>query len=153
MLCCKLMTDKRIIGLDYGSVTVGVAMTDALGITAQPLTTIFRSKENHLRQTLAEIERLVTAYDVGLIVLGKPVHLDGSEGERVRLTEAFGDKLAARIPDIPIVFQDERLTTAEADEILEEMEIPVSRRKEKIDSIAAAIILRDYMNMREKNGQ
>ena len=133
------------MSLDYGSVTVGVAMTDALGMTAQPKETIVRTKENHLRQTLARIYELVSENDIGLIVLGKPVHLDGSEGERVQAVRAFAEKLAGRV-SVPIVLWDERRTTAEADEILDGLQIPASERKKKIDAIAAAIILRDYMN-------
>ena len=120
-------------------------MTDALGMTAQPKETIVRTKENHLRQTLARIYELVSENDIGLIVLGKPVHLDGSEGERVQAVRAFAEKLAGRV-SVPIVLWDERLTTAEADEILDGLQIPASERKKKIDAIAAAIILRDYMN-------
>ena len=127
-------------------------MTDALGMTAQPKETIVRTKENHLRQTLARICELVSENDIGLIVLGKPVHLDGSEGERVEAVNSFKEKLTSRV-SIPVVLWDERLTTVEADEILNELGIPVSERKKKIDSIAAAIILKDWMSAREKYGK
>ena len=135
----------RIMGLDYGSVTVGVAMSDALGYTSQPKETIFRQKENHLRRTLARISELVRENEIGLIVLGKPVRMDGSEGTRVEKTEEFRKALEARV-SIPVIWQDERLTTVEADGILAEMNVPGSERKKYIDSIAASIILRDYMN-------
>ena len=120
-------------------------MSDALGLTAQPCETISRSKENHLRRTLARISELVSENDIGLIVLGKPVHMDGSEGERVAMVRAFAEKLETRI-QIPVVYCDERLTTVEADGVLEELGIPKAERKKKIDAVAAAIILRDYMN-------
>lgn len=135
----------RILALDYGSTTVGVAMTDALGITAQPGETITREKENHLRRTLAQISELIEKNEVGLIVLGRPVRMDGTDGTRVEKTEEFRAALAKRT-QVPIVWQDERLTTVEADEILADQGIPKSERKKYIDSVAASIILRDYMN-------
>jgi len=141
--------------LDYGSVTVGVAVTDELGITAMPLETITRLKENHLRKTLSKIMELVSEKKPELIVLGRPVHMDGSDGERVQLTEQFKQQLEKRIasdaaengiPEVSVVWHDERLTTVEADEILEESGVPKTERKKYIDSVAASIILRDYMN-------
>ena len=131
--------------MDYGSTTVGVAMTDALGITAQPGETITREKENHLRRTLAQISELIEKNEVGIIVLGRPVRMDGTDGTRVEKTEEFRAALAKRT-QVPIVWQDERLTTVEADEILADQGIPKSERKKYIDSVAASIILRDYMN-------
>ena len=139
----------RMMGLDYGSVTVGVAMSDALGYTSQPKETIVREKENHLRRTLAKIAELAEKNEIGLIVLGRPVRMDGTDGTRVARTEEFKAALEKRV-SVPIVWQDERLTTVEADEILEEMKIPRSERKKYIDSIAASIILRDYMNGEKK---
>ena len=139
----------RMMGLDYGSTTVGVAMSDALGYTSQPKETIVREKENHLRRTLAKIAELTEENEIGLIVLGRPVRMDGTDGTRVAKTEEFREALEKRV-NVPIVWQDERLTTVEADEILEEMEIPRSERKKYIDSIAASIILRDYMNGEKK---
>ena len=139
----------RMMGLDYGSVTVGVAMSDALGYTSQPKETIVREKENHLRRTLAKIAELTEKNEIGLIVLGRPVRMDGTDGTRVARTEEFKAALEKRV-SVPIVWQDERLTTVEADEILEEMKIPRSERKKYIDSIAASIILRDYMNGEKK---
>lgn len=139
----------RMMGLDYGSTTVGVAMSDALGYTSQPKETIVREKENHLRRTLAKIAELTEENEIGLIVLGRPVRMDGTDGTRVAKTEEFREALKKRV-NVPIVWQDERLTTVEADEILEEMGIPKSERKKYIDSIAASIILRDYMNGEKK---
>ena len=143
----------RIMALDYGSVTVGVALTDELGMTAQPYETITREKANHLRKTLSRILETVRDKSVNLIVLGKPVHMDGSPGERVEQAEAFGRMLSERLAreglNADIVWQDERLTTAEADEILDEMGVKKEDRKKYIDKIAAAVILRDYMNQHE----
>ncbi len=136
------------MGLDYGSKTVGVAMTDALGVTVMPFETITRKEENKLRRTLARITELVGEYEVDQIVLGRPVLMDGSDGERAEKTVIFKDLLEKRV-SVPIVFMDERLTTVEADEALNEMEIPRSERKKYIDQIAAALVLRSYLNQIE----
>lgn len=135
----------RIMGLDYGSKTVGVALTDPLGITAQPLETITRESENKLRRTLARLETIVSEYHVDSIVLGLPVNMDGSVGDRAVKSLEFKEKLEKRL-QIPVTMQDERLTTVEADAILDEMRVPHSERKQYIDKIAAAFILEDYMN-------
>lgn len=135
----------RIMGLDYGSKTVGVALTDPLGITAQPLETITRESENKLRRTLARLETIVSEYHVDSIVLGLPVNMDGSVGDRAVKSLEFKEKLEKRL-QIPVTMQDERLTTVEADAILDEMRVPRSERKQYIDKIAAAFILEDYMN-------
>lgn len=137
--------DIRIMGLDYGSKTVGVAITDPLGMTAQPLETITRKSENKLRRTLARIEEIVREKNVREIVLGLPLNMDGTGGERAEKTLEFRDMLERRLK-IEVRMQDERLTTVEADEILNEMDIPRNERKNYIDKIAASIILRDYLN-------
>ena len=134
----------RILGLDYGSKTVGVALTDELLITAEPLETIVRKEENKLRRTLARIEEIVREYDVREIVLGNPVHMDGSESERSRMTLKFREKLEKRV-GIPVFMQNECLTTVEAEEILKEMNVPPKDRKTYIDKIAASLILKEYL--------
>ena len=136
----------RLLGLDYGSRTVGVAVTDELGMLAHPVETIVRAREDKLRQTLARIAELADEYDIARIVVGLPTHMDASEGERAEKARQFG-ALVEKRTGRQVVYQDERLTTAEADEILEECGIPRSRRKSVIDQAAACIILRDYMNM------
>ncbi len=142
----------RLMGLDYGSRTVGVAMSDALGFTSQPKETIVREKENHLRRTLAQITKLVEENEIGTIVLGRPVRMDGTDGTRVKKTEEFRRALELRVA-VPIVWQDERLTTVEADVILEERGVPAEERKKYIDSVAASVILRDYMNEKEREAK
>ena len=137
----------RIMGLDYGSKTVGVALTDALGLTVQPLETITRDSENKLRRTLARLEEIVSEYQVGSIILGLPVLMDDSIGLRAQKTLEFKSKLEKRL-GLPVILQDERLTSVAADEILSEMNVPVSRRKQYIDKIAAAVILEDYLSAR-----
>ena len=139
----------RIMGLDYGAKTVGVALSDELLMTVQPKETITRDRENKLRRTLARIEELAAQYDVGLIVVGLPLNMNDSEGERAQAARAFGEQVSRRTA-LPVVMYDERLTTVEADEALQRMEIPREHRKQYIDQIAAGVILRDYMdNCRE----
>ena len=134
----------RIMGLDYGSKTVGVAVTDPLGLFAQPVETIGRKSETKLRKTLSRLEELIREYQVGRIVLGLPVNMDGSAGERAEKTLTFREKLEVRT-GIPVILQDERLTTVAADEDLQIMNIPKQDRKKYIDQIAAVYILEDYM--------
>lgn len=139
----------RLLGLDYGSVTVGVAVSDPLGMTAQALETITRDKENHLRSTMRRLEELASAYAVEGIVLGFPLNMDDTIGDRAQKTLAFKDQLEKRL-QVPVFLCDERLTTVEADEVLQEMGVPKSERKKYIDKIAAAIILQGYLNERAK---
>ncbi len=134
----------RILGLDYGSKTVGVAITDPMGITVQPLKTIFRDRETKLRKTLAEIEKIVEDNDVEKIILGLPLNMDDSEGDRAMATRAFAEKLALRVT-VPIEFADERLTTIEAAEILDESGVKRCDQKQYIDQVAAQIILEQYL--------
>ena len=136
---------KRILGLDLGSKTVGVAVSDSLFMTAQPLETITRTQQNKLRKTLARIGELIAEYEPESIVLGLPLNMDGSEGERCEKSREFADMLKKRF-SLPVIFVNEQLTTVAADEILAEMEVPAADRKQYIDKIAAAIILQDYIN-------
>lgn len=135
----------RIMGLDFGSKTVGVAICDPLGLTAQGIETIVRKEENKLRQTCQRIEALIKEYEVTSIVLGYPKNMDDSVGERAQKTEEFREMLERRT-SLPVILWDERLTTVEADEILEESGVPRSERKKVIDKIAACIILQSYLN-------
>ncbi|MBR6381278.1 MAG: Holliday junction resolvase RuvX [Lachnospiraceae bacterium] len=135
----------RIMGLDYGSKTVGVAVSDPLFLTAQGVEIIRRDQENHLRRTFARIEELVQEYEVSEFVVGKPLHMNGEEGERVRLTREFGEKLERRT-GLPVTFWDERLTSVEAEELMREAGLTRTEQKARVDMIAAQIILQDYMN-------
>ncbi len=142
----------RIMALDYGSATVGVAMTDPLGITVQPSETITRKQENHLRRTCSRIEELVRENGIDLIVIGLPLNMDGTEGERAQKSREFGAMIERRT-GVCTVFQDERLTTVAADEILDDLGIDHKERKKHIDAIAASIILQDYINAGERHEQ
>ena len=135
----------RVIGLDYGSKTVGVALSDELMLTAQPLTTIHRDRPTKLRQTLAQIEQIIEQYDVARIVVGWPKKLDNEEGERCEKTKEFGDMLENRT-GLEIIYQDERLTTAQADGVLEQGGIRKDKRKQYIDKMAASLILQNYLD-------
>ena len=149
----------RIMGLDFGSKTVGVALTDELRLIASPCETIVRDKENKIRPSLRRIVELAKEQAVELIVLGLPLHMDGTAGERVQKTEAFRGLLQQRLIaaelEIPIVMWDERLSTEEADDILEQSGVRSSERKTYIDKVAAALILEDYMRngMGQENRQ
>jgi putative Holliday junction resolvase len=135
----------RIMGLDLGSKTVGVALSDPMLITAQPLETITRKEENKLRQTLARIEAIIEEYDVSKIVLGYPKNMNDSIGERAVISEEFKDKLERRT-GLEVILWDERLTTVAADEVLSETGVKRADRKQYIDQIAATFILQEYID-------
>ncbi|WP_078036045.1 Holliday junction resolvase RuvX [Oribacterium sp. C9] len=134
----------RILGLDYGSKTVGVAITDPMGITVQPLKTIVRDRESALRKTLKEIQKIVEDNDVEKIILGLPLNMNDTEGERAKCTREFAEKLKLRV-SVPIEFEDERLTTMEAAEILDESGVKRCEQKKVIDQVAAQLILEQYL--------
>lgn len=135
----------RIMGLDYGSKTVGVAISDSLGITAQGIETIERKEENKLRQTLARIEALVKEYEVEKIVLGFPKNMNNTIGERAEKSLELKEKLERRI-GIPVIMWDERLTTVEAERTLMESGVRRENRKKYVDKIAAVFILQGYLD-------
>ncbi len=135
----------RIMGLDFGSKTVGVAVSDPLGITAQGLEIIQRKEENKLRRTYARIEELIVEYQVEEIVLGLPKNMNATEGERAELTREFKDGLERRT-GLTVVLWDERLTTVAADKAMMEAGIRRERRKDYVDMIAASLILQGYLD-------
>ncbi|MCI9616698.1 MAG: Holliday junction resolvase RuvX [Eubacterium sp.] len=135
----------RLLALDFGSKTVGVAVSDELGLTATGVEIVRRKSPDKLRQTLARIEALIEEYQVDKVILGYPVMLDGSEGERVRKTKEFAQMLKRRTGK-EIIFQDERLTTVEAYEIMDFMGIKKEDRYNYVDMVAAKVILEDYLN-------
>jgi putative Holliday junction resolvase len=135
------------MGLDFGSKTVGVAVSDSLFLTAQGVEIIRRKEENKLRQTLARVEELIREYEVQEIVLGLPLNMDDSEGPRALLTREFKEKLERRTA-LPVSLWDERLTTVEADDIMMEMGIRREDRKNYVDMIAATLILQGFLDNR-----
>ena len=122
----------RILGLDFGSKTVGVAVSDGLLLTAQGVETIERKDENKLRKTCARIEELIAEYEITEIVLGLPKNMNNTEGERVEKTKAFGEMLERRT-GLPVHYWDERLTTVAAEQILMESGVRRENRKAVID--------------------
>ncbi len=135
----------RIMGLDFGAKTVGVAVSDPLMITAQGIEVIHRKQENKLRQTYARIEELAQEYEVERFVVGLPMHMNAAEGERAEKSRDFARNLERRT-GVPVVMWDERLSTVSADRILEEAGVRREHRKEHIDAIAASFILQSYMD-------
>lgn len=135
----------RIMGLDYGSKTVGVAISDALQITAQGIEIIRRQQENKLRRTLARIEELAVEYEVEKIVLGLPKNMNDTMGERAEKSLAFQEMLERRT-GLPVEMWDERLTTVAADKAMMEAGIRRENRKEYVDKIAAVLILQGYLD-------
>ena len=135
----------RILGLDFGSKTVGVAVSDGLLLTAQGVETIERKDENKLRKTCAWIEELIREYEITEIVLGLPKNMNNTEGERVEKTKAFGEMLERRT-GLPVHYWDERLTTVAAEQILMESGVRRENRKAVIDKVAAGLILQGYLD-------
>ena len=142
----------RIMGLDFGAKTVGVAVSDSLLVTAQGIEIIRRKEENKLRQTLARIEELILEYEVQEIVIGCPKHMNGTEGVRVELTLEFKDKLERRT-GLPVFLWDERLTTVAADRTMMEAGIRRENRKDYVDKIAATLILQGYLDNRSRTAK
>ncbi|MFQ9510802.1 MAG: Holliday junction resolvase RuvX [Lachnospiraceae bacterium] len=140
----------RILGLDYGSKTVGVAISDPLGITAQAVETIVRKEENKLRQTLARIEAITKEYEVESIVLGFPKNMNNSIGDRAEKAIAFQAMLERRT-SLPVILWDERLSTVAAERTLIESNIRREHRKAYVDQIAAVFILQGYLDSRGMN--
>ena len=135
----------RILGLDFGSKTVGVAVSDALLITAQGVEIIRRKAPTKLRQTLARIEQLVSEYEVEKIVLGYPKNMNSTEGERCEKTKEFKEMLEKRC-GLPVILWDERLTTVEANRTLMEASVRRENRKQYMDKLAAVFILQGYLD-------
>ncbi len=136
---------NRIMGLDYGSVTVGVAISDPLLMTAQGVEVIRRKQENKLRQTLARIEELIKEYQVNQIVLGYPKHLNNTIGERAVKSEEFADRLRQRT-GLEVILWDERLTTVAAHQVLSQTKMDYEEKAKVVDKLAAVLILQGYLD-------
>lgn len=146
----------RILGLDYGSKTVGVAVSDPLGFTAQGVEIVRRKSENKMRQTLARIEELIAQYQVEEIVLGLPKNMNNTLGDRAEKSLELKETLERRT-GLPVVMWDERLTTVSANRVLMETGVRRENRKEHVDEIAAVFILQGYLdylaNKNEETGR
>ena len=135
----------RVMGLDYGSKTVGVAVSDPLGLTAQGVETVWRKQENKLRQTMARIEELISEYQVERIVLGYPKNMNNTIGERAQKSLEFKEMLERRT-GLEVIMWDERLTTVEANRTLMEASVRRENRKQYLDQLAAVFILQGYLD-------
>ena len=140
------MKKRKIIGVDYGDFSIGLAIFDVETDFIYPYKTIFRAKANVLRKSIREIVEIVNAENITDIVIGLPLNADGTEGDRVEKVKHFAKMLSNALinSSISIFFQDERLTTVEAKSILQERGIKKTEWKKNIDQIAAEIILTDY---------
>ena len=135
----------RIMGLDFGSKTVGVAVSDGLGLTAQGVEIIRRESENKLRRTLARIQELIEEYSVTKIVLGFPKNMNNTVGDRGEKSLAFRETLEKRT-GLPVEMWDERMTTVSANRTLMEAKVRREKRKDYVDQIAAVYILQGYLD-------
>ncbi|MDO5564823.1 MAG: Holliday junction resolvase RuvX [Eubacteriales bacterium] len=142
----------KILGIDYGSKTIGLAIYDSSVDFYYPLRTLLRARENVLRKNINELSQIIVNECIEQIIIGLPLSMDGHIGERVFFVKEFAKKLSTKISDnIEIKFMDERLSTKEAKELLVKRGIKSNNIKEKIDGVAAIVILKDYLN--NKNGE
>ena len=139
--------NMRYLGLDFGSKTVGVAISDPLLMSASGLEIIRRDRESKIRKTLSRIDEIIKEYDVDEIVLGLPMNMDDTEGERCRKTREFGENLERRT-GLKVNYFDERLSSFEAHEILDECGIKSVNHKELVDEVAAMVILQGFLEER-----
>lgn len=139
----------RAMGLDVGTKTVGVAVSDELELTAQPVTTVRRTST---REDLLALERLVRERQVTQLVVGLPLHMSGEEGERAAASRKLGDALSAAT-GVPVLYWDERLTTVAAQRALLESDVSRKKRKEVVDQVAAVLILQGWLDARAAKGE
>lgn len=142
----------RILGLDYGSKTLGVAISDPFGWTAQGLDTITRKEENNLVGTIKRLKEIITGYSIDKIVLGLPKNMNNTEGERVEKTLVFKRRLEREF-GITVITWDERLSTVGAQRLLNEAEIGKKKQKKVIDKMAAVFILQGYLDANKVSEQ
>ena len=141
----------RVMGLDYGSKTIGVAISDPLGLTAQGIKIIRREEENKLRKSLRRIEELIKEYQVEEIVLGFPKNMNNTIGERAEKSLQLKETLERRCK-LPVIMWDERLTTVEANRTLMESKVRRENRSKYVDMIAAVFILQGYLDSKANPG-
>ena len=132
------------MAIDYGTKAIGVAISDELRLTVRPLATIRRHRRQSRNQIIAAIKSLLEVHEVAELVVGLPLRLDGSVGDAAERINAFIAELQ-KVIAIPVLTQDERLTSYAADEMMRELGFDQQQRKEKSDEYAAAIILREYL--------
>jgi len=142
------MSERRILGLDVGKNTIGVAISDPLGWRAQALTVI---KRQNWEKDVEEIKKIVKAYNVTQIVVGLPRRTDGSYGEEAKEILEWGEKLSSSL-NLPVLFFDERYTTKVAERVLLEADLSRARRRRIVDKVAAAVILQGYLDQSRRDG-
>lgn len=136
----------RILGLDYGDKTIGVAISDPFGWTAQGVEIIRRTNENEYKKSLARLAEIISQYEVEKIVLGFPKNMDNTEGSRCEKTRAFKERLEKRFQNIPVILWDERMSTIAAERSLLEADLSRAKRKNVIDKMAAVHILQGFLD-------
>ena len=139
---------SRVVAVDLGTRRIGVAVTDGLGLTAQPLATIARHGGQRDLDAIAEV---VKRYDAGRIVVGLPLSPEGEVGRAARSVQAFVEGLRGAV-SVPIDLIDESFTTVEAEDVLLEADLSRARRKQVVDRVAAAVILRRWMDAHPAGG-
>ncbi len=140
----------RILGLDFGDKTIGVAVSDPLGWTAQGVEIIRRETPQEMKKPMRRLAEIVEEYEIEQIVLGYPKNLDNTEGERCQKTQAFAERLKKRFPKIPVTLWDERFSTIAAERALRMAELSHDKRKSVIDKMAAVHILQGYLDSRSR---
>lgn len=138
---------KRILGLDVGSKTIGLAISDPLGITAQGIETIRRSNK---RADFEQLDNVIRKHDVRELVVGYPLRMSGSEGTQAERMQRFAEDLRNRF-QLPVHLWDERLTSAQANRVLRETDMSVKRRGQVVDRLAAVLILQSWMDARSNS--
>lgn len=135
----------RVLALDVGKRRIGLALSDPLGITAQGLQTLERSR---IREDLAYLAEVVSSQDVRLILVGNPLHMSGDAGRQAQYVREFGDRLQVAT-GVPVEYWDERLTTVEAQRVLKGSGISIEKRARAVDRLAAVILLASYLDSRQ----
>lgn len=138
------MNNMKILGIDYGDARVGIAISDALGITAQGLETIHHKENDKI--VLKRLEEIINEYDIRTIAIGMPYNMNGTSSERVEVTKKFIHKLKCKFPKIEIVEIDERLTTVAAHKTMNFLDVKKTKKRGIVDTISAVYILEIYMN-------
>lgn len=140
----------RILGLDFGDKTIGVAVSDPFGWTAQGVEIIRRENPMEFKKPMRRLAELTEEYQAEVIVLGYPKNLDGSEGDRCRKTQDFCERIQRRFPKIEVILWDERFSTIAAERSLREVGLNHEKRKSVIDKMAAVHILQGYLDSKAR---
>lgn len=135
----------RIMALDLGTRTIGVAVSDVTGLIANGIETIRRTSPE---RDFSRLEQLVAQWEIGEIVLGYPKNMNGTIGERAKVSEQFAEELKERFPGISVVLWDERLSTIAAERVLIDADLQRKKRRKVIDMMAAVVILQNYLDSR-----